>query len=246
VDDALRHAITKLAHIHFPATAESAQRLCKLGEDPWRIHRVGSPGLDGIRAAAAPTADLRRQFALSRHRFALLVLHPASSDPDLESRRARQILRALDAGPIPHVVAIYPNNDPGSAAILRQLEGLKHHSRYTLLANAPRPLFLALLRDAAVLVGNSSAGIIESASFGTPTLDIGPRQTGRQRSANTRHLPYNAPQIARALMQIWNDGHPRRAAGGNVYGSGRASSKIATILARTPLDARLMHKLIAY
>jgi UDP-hydrolysing UDP-N-acetyl-D-glucosamine 2-epimerase len=246
VDDALRHAISKLAHIHFPATAESAQRLCKMGEDRWRIHRVGSPGLDGIRAAAMASDELRDSFGLMRHHFALLVLHPASPDIPLESRRAAQVLRALEASPIPKIVVIYPNNDPGSPGILRQLDRLHDNPRYLLIPNAPRPLFLALLRDAAVLLGNSSAGIIESASFRTPTLDIGPRQRGRQRSANSRHLPYDTAQLMRALSRIWNNGRPQRSPAGNVYGGGHASQKIAQALATLPLSERLRQKLIAY
>jgi UDP-N-acetylglucosamine 2-epimerase len=102
------------------------------------------------------------------------------------------------------------------------------------------------MRDAAVLVGNSSSGIIEAASFNTPVLDIGPRQTGRQHSPNLTHVEYSSPAIVRALQTIWNDGRPRRARGTNVYGGGRAGERIAGHLARLTLNDRLRRKLIAY
>ncbi len=246
VDDSLRHAITKLAHLHFPATAQSAERLRKLGEDPRRIHRAGSPGLDGIHAMAMTSTELLRQYDLKRHRFALLLLHPASPDEELESRRAGVILRALDNSSIPRIVALYPNNDPGATGIIGQLTSRRSEPRYTILPSAPRAVFLGLLRDAAFLIGNSSSGIIESASFRTPTLDIGPRQTGRERSANTRHISYAPRAVEDAIADVWRDGKPRRAPAGNVYGGSRTGAKIAHVLATTPLAPGLLRKLITY
>jgi UDP-N-acetylglucosamine 2-epimerase (non-hydrolysing)/GDP/UDP-N,N'-diacetylbacillosamine 2-epimerase (hydrolysing) len=267
VDDALRHAITKLAHIHFPATAESADRIARLGEDPWRIHRVGSPGVDGIKETALSRAELLQHpplFPLTPHRFALLVLHPADPDDVLENQRAGMVLKAVQQTGFPQIVIIHPNNDPGGRGIIRRWNEIPpngprttdHGPRTTTnrllptacrqLPNAPRPLFLALMRDAAVLVGNSSSGIIEAASFNTPVLDIGPRQKGRQHSPNLTHVEYSSPAILRALQTIWNHGRPRRAKGTNVYGGGRAGEKIADRLARLTLNDRLRRKLIAY
>jgi UDP-N-acetylglucosamine 2-epimerase len=102
------------------------------------------------------------------------------------------------------------------------------------------------MRDAAVLVGNSSSGIIEAASFGTPVVDIGPRQTGRERSANVTHVPAQAKAIRAALGSIWRNGRPRRLPVKNVYGGGGAGKRIAAELARLSVDRRLLRKLIAY
>jgi len=115
IDDSVRHSITKLSHIHFPATKQSAARIGKLGEQSFRIHRVGSPALDGIKAMAE--AILKAATC----RFALIVLHPVSSDAQLEERLARDILSAAE-NTFGKTVAIYPNNDPGSAGIIRALE----------------------------------------------------------------------------------------------------------------------------
>ena len=175
VDDALRHAITKLAHIHFPATRKSAERIKKMGEQGWRIHRVGSPGIDGIVERAGGIART------SREPFGLIVLHPAEANERKEFAHADMIYRvARDV--FPKLVVIYPNNDPGSAGILRCWKAYAGDANAAFHANVSRDIFLGLLRDAAVLIGNSSSGIIEAASFGTPVVDIGPRQEGRERA----------------------------------------------------------------
>lgn len=102
------------------------------------------------------------------------------------------------------------------------------------------------MRDAAVLVGNSSSGIIEAASFGTPVVDIGPRQMGRERGRNVVNVPYDAARLRAELDRLWNRGKPRRFTSGNIYGGGGAASKTASVLASLKLDDRLLRKLIAY
>jgi UDP-N-acetylglucosamine 2-epimerase (non-hydrolysing)/GDP/UDP-N,N'-diacetylbacillosamine 2-epimerase (hydrolysing) len=246
VDDTLRHAITKLAHIHFPATRQSAQRIAKLGEDKWRIHPVGSPGLDGITQDAIPWST-HCPVTLARHRrkFALVVLHPTQADDGLECDRAKELIQAcIDAG-FPAIQGVYPNNDPGSAGIIRAIKGFRA-DRAFFHENLDRGLFLGLLRDAAVLVGNSSAGIIEAASFGTPVLDVGARQAGRERGKNVTTVPFRQAAIRRALKQIWNDGHPRRHRKSNPYGAGNTAARIAKTLAAITITPELRRKLITY
>jgi UDP-hydrolysing UDP-N-acetyl-D-glucosamine 2-epimerase len=242
VDDSLRHAITKLAHVHFPATKQSERRIARLGEDRWRIHRVGSPGIDGILKVAAPDATLPPRT------FALLVLHPVEADVRREHRRAEMLMRAILASDILKVVVIYPNNDPGSEGIIRAWRRWREHPRVIAYPNVDRPRFLALMRDAAMLVGNSSSGIIEAASFGTPVIDIGPRQLGRERNANVANVPYDSDAIRRAAAKIWNHGRPRRSRAKNVYAarSSGAGARIAKILSTLEIDSRLLRKLISY
>lgn len=247
VDDALRHAITKLAHVHFPATRQSAQRLLQLGEDRWRIHRAGSPGIDGITRDAAPRAQIDAAIGnLRPHRYALLLLHPVDASADVEYARAQIIARTVAAIPFERVVVVYPNNDPGSGGILRAWEGLRGDPRFICRPDVPRSIFLGLLRDAGVLVGNSSSGIIEAASFRTPVVDIGPRQEGRERGDNVINVPYRAGAIRAALERIWNRGTPRRSPSGNPYGGTGTAARIAHTLATLRATDRLMHKLIAY
>jgi GDP/UDP-N,N'-diacetylbacillosamine 2-epimerase (hydrolysing) len=232
VDDALRHAITKLAHVHFPATPASAARLLRLGEDRWRIHRVGSPGIDGIVAAAGPISHGPPEM------YALVVLHPTDADEAIEQRRAEMLLAAVRSTALVPVI-VYPNNDPGHGGIVRcwqQLGGTHVHR------DVARPAFLALMRDAAVLVGNSSSGIIEAASFGTPVVDVGPRQAGREHGPNVLRVQWGKRRLATALATMVGRRFPAR----NPYGGHDTGRRIADVLAKVALTDRLRRKLIAY
>jgi UDP-hydrolysing UDP-N-acetyl-D-glucosamine 2-epimerase len=244
VDDCLRHAITKLSHIHLAATTESAARIARLGEDRWRTHVVGAPGIDGITRQAIPIGQLH--LGVEPRQYALLVLHPADADETLEAQRACIVLDAVERVGFPDVVVVYPNTDPGSQGIVRRWSRAAKSNRLIVRRDLPRGAFLGLLKHAAVLVGNSSAGIIEAASFGTPVLDIGDRQAGRVRSQNVVNVPYRTQPIVRELKRIWNGGVPRRSRGCNVYGGQGAGRRIAAILAAVKIDTHLVRKLIAY
>ncbi len=239
VDDSLRHAITKLAHLHFPATSQSEQRVLKLGEDRWRVYRAGSPGVDGIDADAAAFSR-----PASRRTSALLVLHPTGADDSVEQRRAQMLLAVVRETGFDTIQIIHPNNDPGSAGIARCWDKLGNPN--TVHRSVPRNQFLAMMRDAAVLIGNSSSGIIEAASFGTPVIDVGPRQLGRETSSNVEHIDFDPARLTESLRRLWNDGKPVRHPRTNVYGGNGAGRKIATRLASVKLDERLRTKLIAY
>ncbi len=250
VDDSLRHAITKLAHVHFPATAHSATRIRRLGEDPSRIHRVGTPGLDDVIAHLRSAAASRR-----KQKLAVILLHPIDADTRAEYERARRVFRAVESIPFERVVVISPNNDPGADGIDRCWIDQMHQSRFELVPNLDRAEFLGLLHDAAVLVGNSSSGIIEAASFGTPVIDVGPRQLGRERSDNVTNVPYSEAAIRTELKRIWNGGRPRRYSGRNVYAAPPSDNsrkglttgqRIAAVLAGPRLGAGTTRKLITY
>jgi GDP/UDP-N,N'-diacetylbacillosamine 2-epimerase (hydrolysing) len=295
VDDSLRHAITKLAHLHFPATKQSARRIKKLGEDDWRIFTVGAPGIDGISDQLSPSpggepacgsgegrgegllARIARFIAPNRNAphpnpstsrsprtveyrargqekteektgtgAVLIVLHPIEPNEKSEYKRAKLILNAVRKIPFDRIVIIHPNNDPGSRGIARCWHEASKDKRVTVHQNIARGDFLRLLHDAAVLVGNSSSGIIEAASFGTPVIDIGPRQLGRERSANVTNVPYRKAPLASALKSIWNNGKPRKLKVRNVYGGDGTGVRIAKVLSSTPLNNKIRRKLIAY
>jgi GDP/UDP-N,N'-diacetylbacillosamine 2-epimerase (hydrolysing) len=247
VDDSLRHAITKLAHVHFPATRASAQRLERLGEDPWRIHEVGSPGVAMI-SEEAWSPDACRSFVKPQQlgRFALVLLHPTEADEVAEQARAELLLDVIRETGFDHIIAVWPNNDPGCRGIITAWEAQRKQPGIILIGNAPRGAFLGLLRDAAVLIGNSSAGIIEAGSFGTPVIDVGPRQQGRERGENVMIVPFRQTEVRTALQQIWNNGNPRRYAKRNIYGGTDTARRMVQVLGSLSLDARLRQKLIAY
>jgi UDP-N-acetylglucosamine 2-epimerase len=222
-----------------------------MGEDRWRIHRCGSPGVDGIVQAAASWNELTREFpSLISRQFALVVHHPVDSDEALEATRMRELIAAVGGSEVSHIVVIHPNNDPGSRGISRVLDALDDDQRRMIRRDVPRSLFLALMRDAAVMIGNSSSGIIEAASFGTPVIDVGPRQNGREHGPNVFHAQYGRKNIAAALSKLWDGNRFVRIKLPSVYGSGREASragvKIAAALAKLKIDAKLRRKLIAY
>jgi len=247
VDDSLRHAISKLAHVHFPATSQSARRLRKLGEDSWRIHTVGSPGLDDLSEAETWETIGGRFPSLRRRRFALVVLHPSTPQSGAERLVAEILLAAVERAGVEQAVIVYPNNDPGADGIMAcwAQAARRGNANWHFCRDLPRPLYLGLLRDAVMLVGNSSSGIIEAASFGTPVVDVGSRQSGRERGKNVRNVAASPAALQRAIREAWNNSKPRRFGNENPYGSGNAGSSIAACLARldVPLHVR---KLIAY
>jgi UDP-hydrolysing UDP-N-acetyl-D-glucosamine 2-epimerase len=238
-DDSLRHAITKLSHLHFVASDEAAQRVRRLGERPDAIHVVGAPGLEGITRDAATRATLRELGLIDpRLGTAVVLLHPTDSEPMQELDRTRQLMSALLQVHRGRIVALYPNTDPGAAGIVRGLEASLASDRMVLLRNLDRGLFLGLLRDAAVLVGNSSAGIIEAGCFGTPVVDIGPRQTGRTRGANVRHAEFDA-SLGRIIGQAIAHGHYRMH---SPYARSGTSARIASVLRSPATHGMPIHK----
>ncbi|MFI5379902.1 MAG: UDP-N-acetylglucosamine 2-epimerase [Tepidisphaerales bacterium] len=245
VDDSLRHAITKLSHIHFCATAASARRVLRLGEDSQWVFNVGSPAADGIvEQAAAPEEIVQRYPDLEPGRYLLLLLHPAVPDAAVERRRAELVLSACRMTGARRIVIIYPNNDPGAKGIISAWERHRREADLVIEKSVPRGVFLGLMRDAAALAGNSSSGIIEAASFGTPVVDIGPRQSGRECSRNVLRCAYDFAGISGVLGRIWNCGCPRRCRCRNVYAQGGAGARMADVLAslaqRTPVRLKLI------
>ena len=245
-DDALRHAISKLTHLHFPATAKSRERLSKMGEDEWRLFLVGAPGIDGIEQAASSPEHIRERYGAMDDGTALVVLHPTRDDAQSEYESADRLLRAVRSAGVRRTVIVGSNNDPGRDGIARRWAEAAGDTDVQLHANVRRADFLGLMRDAALLVGNSSSGIIEAASFNLPTIDIGPRQQGRERSENVINVPDDLDAITAAVRRIWNDGQPLRPPVENVYGTNGAGRRIADHLATYDPATISQRKLIAY
>lgn len=223
-DEAMRHAITKLAHVHFPATAQSAARIARMGEREDSIHLVGSPAIDDL-ASFAPFADARLSaLDLDPARpFAVVLHHPSGLSDAIEYATMTAIIAAIDGSAFrSNVTYLAPNHDPGRAAVLRALGGRPW------TAHLPRAEFIGLLRRAAVLVGNSSAGLIEAAALGLPAINIGPRQAGRERAGNVIDV---ADATSESIAAAIRDAARRPRSTVHPYGDGRAGERIAEILA---------------
>jgi UDP-hydrolysing UDP-N-acetyl-D-glucosamine 2-epimerase len=227
-----RRLLTAMAHLHLPATPGSARRLRRMGEAPWRIRRVGAPGLDAIRTLGLPPwRGPRSVLLLIQH----AVPHQAAEAP----RQIRETLQALDRVGLP-VIAVLPNTDAGSDAVVL---ALKRHPGMILASNLLHAEYLGLLRGAAALVGNSSSGIIEASAFRTPAVNIGIRQAGRERAANVLDAPHRAVAIARAIRRAVSPAFRRRLARvRSPYGDGRTAPRVARLLATFPFDDRLLEK----
>lgn len=228
VDEPVRHAVSKLSHIHLTATAEAAERLARMGERPDRIFVVGAPGLVGLRdLALRDRADLIAEAGLDPTRpVALFVYHPVLQEAAAAGETAEAILEALARRGF-QTLAIKPNSDSGSQHIRAALERWGGRPGVKIVTHLERPSFVSWMAVADLLVGNSSAGIIEAASFGTPVVNVGPRQNLRERNANVIDVGNDAAEIGRALDRI---GHERREPA-NVYGDGNTDSRVAELLA---------------
>lgn len=237
-DESMRHAITKLAHIHFPASAASAQRILGLGEHAATVHLVGSPALDGL-ASIDPLDDARYE-ALGSPEFVVL-LHPCGRPDDAEHADASDVIDAtLDHG---RVLALAPNSDPGRGGIMRAIA--ERCGALRVAEHLPRAQFIGLLKRSEVraLVGNSSAGIIEASALGARVVDVGTRQRGRERARNVVACAVADREsvgeaIAEAVMSPRSSVSP--------YGDGSASRRIASTLATLDLGHHPLAKLNAF
>ena len=241
-DEAMRHAITKLAHLHLAATERSRERIIRMGERSEHAMITGSPAIDGL--DAVPPLDDRavRDLGLERAPTVLFLMHPIGRPAEVEEAAAARVLEGLSAE---RVLALHPNLDPGREGILRAVES----AGVPTVSHLARAQFIGLLKRMAggggVLVGNSSAGLIEGAAIPVPVVDIGPRQAGRERCGNAIHTDSEQSQTvagavkeARAL-NLSRLNHP--------YGDGRAGPRIAEALAAVnPHDPKLLRKRCAF
>jgi len=240
VDEPVRHAISKLSHLHFTATDEARARLIRMGEAADHVHGTGAPGLDGLTDAAMPDrATIAFSHGLDPDRpFALLVYHPVLQEAEAAADDARTLLAALKRTGL-QILALMPNADAGSEGVRIALKATDGQDGVVVRTHLARPDFIAAMAAADLMIGNSSAGIIEAASFGTPVVNIGSRQNLRERNANVIDAPARGEALATAVSSALSAGRHARA---NLYGDGRAGGRIADLLAAAPLNAELLMK----
>lgn len=244
VDEPVRHAISKLSHFHFAATAQARERLVRMGERPEHVWVTGAPGLDGLgELATRGRAELAASAGLDPARpVALLVFHPVLQEAQAAGAQAAAAVDALKAQGL-QVLALLPNADAGSEAVRELLFQRRDAGDLHLATHFPRQDFVSWMAAADLIAGNSSAGIIEAASFGTPVVNIGMRQNLRERNANVTDCAAEPAAIAAAVSTALRRG---RHAPRNVYGDGQAGPRIADLLATVPLTADVLMKTNAY
>jgi len=238
-DDSLRNAITKLAHLHLTATREARQRVIRMGESPRRAYVVGAPALDRL-------AELKRSkikdLNLQKEKTALIVQHPCGRSAALENRVMSMILRAARAAGLA-ITCIYPNSDRGHSGIIKAIEEHRrtNGNRFRAVRSLDQDSYLRLLMESDVLVGNSSSGIIEAAMAGTPSVDVGSRQRGREVAGPSVIHAEETPSSVHAAIKKALGMRPITV-GRSVYGNGGAGRRIAELLAAVPLDAGFRQK----
>jgi len=246
LDDTTRHTITRLAHLHFPATQVSAERLRRTGEEDFRIHVCGAPGLDAMRnLEPRPKNEIMDAFGLSPQRpFVIFLFHPETVRWREAGHQARLILEILCARNL-EILALYPNGDPGSPGIVETLK--EFASRVTVRRNLAREDFLQALLAADALVGNSSCGLIEASFKGTPVLNVGERNRGREHGKNVLFVPGERKAIEKGLSRVLDPEFKKRAQKAPCpWGDGTAGKRIAEVLAEVPVDSKLLAKRLTF
>ena len=243
IDDRVRHALTKFAHVHFVSSETARARLIAMGEDEARIHVTGAPGLDTL--LAAPFVS-REEFCAAvgfdgigaDAAIRLVTVHPETNSPD-PLAPLTAVLGALDARPGP-VLITAPNSDPGGKEMLTNIEAFcakRPDARFFDTLGAK--LYASALRYAAVMAGNSSSGIIEAGLFGLPVIDVGDRQKGRDHDANVTHVANDRDAVIAALDSIRPGA---RYPSSSPYGDGHAAPRIADLLTQLPPRPALLNK----
>jgi UDP-hydrolysing UDP-N-acetyl-D-glucosamine 2-epimerase len=245
LDESYRHAITKLSHIHFPATEQAASRVIQLGEQPDRVHVVGAAGLETIaKCRHMDLEELSTAIGIGLEAgFLLVTYHPATLSAQSPEDQVTQLINGLATAGRQLLIS-RPNADAGSAVVAARLEEFCHErSNAHLVASAGQEAYINLMRHAAAMVGNSSSGIIEAPSVPLAAVNVGPRQQGRQQAANVIDVPCEAGAIADGLERALSDEFRRCLTGlVNPYGDGRTSQRIVRVLAEVELGPAVLVK----
>lgn len=248
IDDQVRNALTKMSHIHFTSTERARRRVIAMGEEAWRVHRAGAPSLDHlVRREMVERTELERQLGIDLTRPTIVVAyHPVTIKRDT-IEEADELFAAL-ARRSEQIVFCFPNADAGSRRLVEVArEFCDRRATAHLYINLNHIVYWSLLHHAAALVGNSSSGIMETASLALPTVDVGMRQRGRERARNVIDAAPDAASITRAIDEALDSNFRDSLAGmKNPYGEGRAAERIVEVLTSVELGERLLIKRAAH
>lgn len=250
VDDMVRHAVSRLAHLLLTTHEEARQRLIRAGEEEWRVHNVGHAGLDRMRLAPSlAPAELAAELGIEQvdKIYLVVVQHPLSSEIALAGEQMRETLEALVQSGLQAFVS-YPNSDAGSRRMIEVIEEYSRYPKLHVFKNIPDLPFINLLRGAAMLIGNSSMGLLEAPFLRLPVINVGRRQTARHHSENVFFVPNDRHAMMRQMQAILEDeelqARVRNCA--NPFGDGRSGERVADLLASTPIDEKLLNKDLSY
>lgn len=245
MDDALRHSITKMSHLHFVATEDYARRVIQMGEEPWRVVVSGSPSLDILLSTRLlGRKELERRYKLDLAQpFLLVTYHPVTLEVEQLETQMSELLAALDEVGVATVFT-YPNADTRSRLVIQMVrEYAASRPQAQIVINLGTPGYISAMQIAAAMVGNSSSGIIEAASFKLPVVNIGTRQEGRTRAKNVIDVGYSRAEIVAGIRKALSPEFRASLADlKNPYGDGHAAERIVQRLKEVELDDRLLLK----
>ncbi|HEY1578878.1 MAG TPA: UDP-N-acetylglucosamine 2-epimerase [Terracidiphilus sp.] len=242
IDDQVRNAITKLAHVHFTSTETARRRVIAMGEEPWRVYRAGAPSLDHLRRSRLlnrKSLEKRLGIALASPTI-VVAWHPVTILRDTNAE-AEALFRTLEDAE-GQLIFVYPNTDAGSYELIERTRALAAKRRNAhIFVNLDAATYWSLLGQVDAMIGNSSSGIMEAASFALPVVNVGIRQQGRERARNIIDVPAEDEAIARGLRRALDPAFRRKRRGmKNPYGDGTAAKAIVRVLVDVPLDKLLM------
>jgi len=244
IDDAVRNALTKMAHVHFTSTFAARDRVISMGEQPWRVHRAGAPSLDHLKKSRLLTRDqLAEKLSVNLDiPGAVVAYHPVTLANDT-LEEADALFGALEQLP-EQLFFCYPNADAGSRALIERTKSfLDARGNGRIFVNLDAVTYWSLLRQAALFLGNSSSGIMETPSFALPAVNIGIRQQGRERARNIIDAPANSEAILNAAATARSNAFRQSLESmANPYGDGSAAEKITGVLTSVPLGTSLLTK----
>lgn len=230
IDESMRHAITKFAHIHLVCNEQAKQRLIQLGEERERIYVIGSPDIDIMVSKKLPSLDeTKKRYDISYDKYAILMYHPVTTERELLREHIEQLVSAVLESKKNYIV-IYPNNDYGSETILLEYERFRNNNMFRVFPSIRFEYFLTLLQNADFMIGNSSAGVRETGVYGIPAIDVGNRQAGRYSEYNTniQHVEEQRKEISDAILKV--DEYRKSS---KLYGDGNSTQKFMGVLSNT-------------
>lgn len=202
IDELIRHAVTKLSHLHFVSNSDARRRLVQMGESEESIFVIGSPDIDVMLTNKLPSLmEVKDRYEIEFPEYAIFIYHPVTTESNILEQHIKEALDALEASALSYVV-IYPNNDPGTEVILKAYSRLRDNSRFRLIPSMRFEYFLSLLKNAVAIVGNSSAGIREAPVYGVPVVNVGSRQQNRFNYPSILNVPENKEAILHALRHL--------------------------------------------
>jgi len=248
IDESVRHAITKFAHVHFVATKEAKERVLKLGEEEFRVHLVGAPRLDTILNKERVSKEkIAGNFGLDLETPIILATqHPVTTEEDKAAGQMRTTLEALEELGYQTILS-YPNADSGGRRMIGVVEEYSGKKFLKAKKSFDPDEYLALMSMASVMVGNSSSGLIDAPSFELPVVNIGNRQKDRLRAKNVIDVGYNKEEIKQGIEKALGEEFKKSLEGlENPYGDGTASKKIVDVLAGLKINKKLLEKRMTY